>query len=336
MVINFLRDLKSYFRLKKLEKNYSRAFFIENKFIFKYLHYYINLKDSVLISFEKINIDNQSKINLFIFKTNIFRQLVFLTINIRYIYSSTPGLDQTIFQKSKLKNNKYIYIQHSSIGLINAYNHDAFLNFDVVQVINKFQSNDLDIINKRYNKKIKSLKSKYALFSKNFKPLNFNLNILIAPSWNTSFFKNNYHNILFKLLSEKNMRFSIRPHPTSFTKKEVSRLELETIGYKIDDNDEIDFYNFNALISDWSGIFIEFSYFQKKKAFLINSPKKILNKYSKKYNDQSIEEYSRNKIGRVYEENSLKELVDSIASTTNKDLLKDKLEIDNFFKEYFY
>ena len=113
-----------------------------------------------------------------------------------------------------MKNNKYIYIQHSSIGLINAYNHDAFLNFDVVQVINKFQSNDLDIINKRYNKKIKSLKSKYALFSKNFKPLNFNLNILIAPSWNTSFFKNNYHNILFKLLSEKNMRFSIRPHPT--------------------------------------------------------------------------------------------------------------------------
>ena len=71
------------------------------------------------------------------------------------------------------------------------------------------------------------------------------------------------------LLSEKNMRFSIRPHPTSFTKKEVSRLELETIGYKIDDNDEIDFYNFNVLISDWSGIFIEFSYFQKNcKEFL--------------------------------------------------------------------
>ena len=105
--------------------------------------------------------------------------MVFLTINVKYIYSSTPGLNQTIFQKSKFFNNKYIYIQHSSIGLINAYNHDAFLNFDVVQVTNKFQLKDLNNINKKYNKKIKILKFKNFLFNKSFKSVNFDLNILI-------------------------------------------------------------------------------------------------------------------------------------------------------------
>jgi hypothetical protein len=336
MVINFLRDFKNYLRLKKLEKNYSRAFFVENKFLYKYLVQYINYKESALISYEKFDISNQGDTNLFIFKTNFFQQLVFLTINIKHIYSSTPGLNQTIFQKSKLYNNKYIYIQHSSIGLINAYNHDAFLNFDVVQVTNKFQLNDLNIINKRYNKKIKVLKSKYSLFNKSFKSVNFDLNILIAPSWNTFFFKNDYHKILFRLLSEKNMRFSIRPHPMSFKKKEVSKLELEAIGYKIDDNDEFDFNNFNTLISDWSGIFIEFSYFLKKKAFLINSPKKILNKYTQKLDDQSIEEFSRHEIGRVYEENSLKEMVENIYSSTDNELLRNKTDIDKFFNKYFY
>ncbi len=336
MVTNFLTDFKNYLRLKKLEKNFSRAFFIENNSLYKYLVQYINYKESALISFEKINTSNQGDTNLFVFKTNFFRQLVFLTINIKYIYSSTPGLNQTIFQKSKLSNNKYIYIQHSSIGLINAYNHDIFLNFDVVQVTNKFQLNDLNNINKRYNKKIKILKSKYSLFNKSFKSINSDLNILIAPSWNTFFFKNNYHKILFKLLSEKNMRFSIRPHPMSFKKKEITKLELESIGYKIDDNNELDFNNFNTLISDWSGIFIEFSYFLRKKPFLINSPKKILNKFTQKLDYQSIEEFSRHEIGRVYEENSLKEMVEDIYHLTDDELLRNKIDIDKFFNKYFY
>ena len=87
MVTNFLTDFKNYLRLKKLEKNFSRAFFIENNSLYKYLVQYINYKESALISFEKINTSNQGDTNLFVFKTNFFRQLVFLTINIKYIYS---------------------------------------------------------------------------------------------------------------------------------------------------------------------------------------------------------------------------------------------------------
>ena len=264
MVINFFKDIKNYISLKLNEKNYSRGFFIENKYLVKYLQPYITSKKSLIVSFENIDAIKNNDQNVFIFSTNFFRQLVFLTLKLKYLYSTTPGLNKTIFQKSKSSNCKYIYIQHSPIGLINAYKPDAFIDFDSVQVINNFQLNDLKIINKTYKKKIKTFKSKYSLFNKFYNLNNNKINILIAPSWNTGFFENNYHKILFKILSNHKANFSIRPHPMSYIKNEISKSKLLSIGYKIDENVDLNFNNFNILISDWSGIFIEFSFFHKK------------------------------------------------------------------------
>ena len=52
---------------------------------------------------------------------------------------------------------KYIYIQHSSVSLNMAYDDNAFINFDAVQVINKFQSKEIDKINILKKKKIKKI-----------------------------------------------------------------------------------------------------------------------------------------------------------------------------------
>ena len=336
MVINFLKDFKSYIKLKRIEKYFSRGFFVENNSLLKYLETYINYKESLIISFENFENKKIKKENIFIFSTNFFRQLVFLTLKLDYLYSTTPGLNQTSFQKTKFSKCKYIYLQHSPIGLIHAYYHDAFINFDVVHVINTFQLKDLITINSIYKKKIKVFKSKYSLLNKTFISNNLKLNILIAPSWNTLFYKNNYHKSLFNLLTKKNINFSIRPHPMSFKKKEISKLELLSVGYKIDENSDFDFNTYNTLISDWSGIFIEFSYFLKKKAFLINTPKKILNKNSKNFNPISFEEFSRNEIANVYDDKYLSQMVEDIINCSNDKMEDDKKEINKYFENYFF
>ena len=109
-----------------------------------------------------------------------------------------------------------------------------------------------------------------------------------------------------------------------------------SVGYKIDENSDFDFNTYNTLISDWSGIFIEFSYFLKKKAFLINAPKKILNKNSKNFNPISFEEFSRNEIANVYDDNCLSQMVDDITNDSNEKMEKDKKEINKFFERYFF
>ena len=84
-------------------------------------------------------LQTRKRIDYLFFKTALFRQLIFETLKLKYLYSSTPGLDDTYFKKSKVYNCKYIYLQHSPVGLINKYQKNAFNNFDVVQVINSFQ-----------------------------------------------------------------------------------------------------------------------------------------------------------------------------------------------------
>ena len=105
--------------------------------------------------------------------------IFFLLLKIRYCYSSTPDIDNSAFQRSIFKKTKYIYIQHSPIGLNKMYRDNAFTNFDVVQVINNFQKNDLIDISKIKKKKIKAWRGKYLFLSNDHNhPLKFIKNLV--------------------------------------------------------------------------------------------------------------------------------------------------------------
>ena len=193
---NFLIDLKEY--IKYLFNDDSKiCFFNENKNSFEYLKYYlkkkINKKKILLFTFEKIDFQNYNTRVLHL-RTNIFRELFFLTCKKKYIYSTTPDLNNSIFKKTKFFKTKYIYLQHSSISLIKGYRNTAFKNFDAIQVINKFQYNEVKFIEKKFQKRIKIFKSKYR-FLENLSNINSSINskqkydVMIAPTWGTNFFQ---------------------------------------------------------------------------------------------------------------------------------------------------
>ena len=114
---------------------------------------------------------------MFVFKTNLIRELIFLTLKLKFLYSSTPDLNNTIFKRSKFSNCKYIYLQHSPVSLNLIYRENAFDFFDAVQVINNYQLNEMNEI-----KKINSLKlifkSKY-LFVEKQKKIKFKMKRLM-------------------------------------------------------------------------------------------------------------------------------------------------------------
>jgi hypothetical protein len=134
-MINFFKDFYNYIVFLKLSKN-RIAFFIDNQYLVKYLRPYIVkrlYKNPILISFEKFHLDF-GPINLFVFKTTLFRSLIFLTHKLKVLYSTTPGLNKTIFAKSKFVKCKYIYLQHSPISLTLAYPDQYFDEFDAKPV----------------------------------------------------------------------------------------------------------------------------------------------------------------------------------------------------------
>ena len=294
IIINFLKDLILFIEYKFKENRYDKGFFCENEFILNYLRPFIKSKNKrilLIISFEKIEKKFNEKTDIYVFKTNFFRELIFLTLRLKYLYSSTPDLENTIFKKSKFSKCKYIYIQHSPVSLNLIYREDAFDNFHAIQTISKFQNDEIKEIKKRRNLKIKIFKSKYH-FIKDYNIIHEKKNeidLLIAPSWNTNFYKLNCHIILHDYLSKNSIRYKLRPHPMSFKKNEISLSEIKKIGITLDTSKIINFNNIKFLISDWSGIFIEFALITKRKSFLINTPKKRNNLVYEKYINQPIE-----------------------------------------------
>ena len=98
---------------------------------------------------------------------------------------------------------------------------------------------------------------------------------------------------------------------------------------------KINFSQFDLLITDWSGIYIEFAKINKVKSILIQNNEKVLNEKFNEFKNKSIDTYARQKLGKIL---TTKE-VDSIQSVVD-DIFMNEInyvnEINKFFEEYFY
>ena len=326
-MIKFFKDILKLFKYFSYRKKIQYIFFCENKNIYPYLSGYIEnkiqrSKKILIFSFEKIE---TNKNTFFIFlETNIFRQIFFLILKCKFLYSSTPDLNNSLFQKTLFDKTKYIYIQHSNISLINAYNKDAFKFYDVIQVVNTYQLQNVKYLNKIYKSKIRLFKSKYkfleTLNNRNSSQVNQKIDVLIAPSWNTEFYKDNFYLEIIDKLRIKNISYKLRPHYMSFKKKEIDYFQLKKNEINIDENIKVNFDNVKILISDWSGIFIEYLLIKKKRPYLINTKKKILNFEADDRAYDTIEIDERKNLGKLYDKNQ----INSMILDLTKDLIDTK------------
>lgn len=330
-MIKLLKDILSYLRFKFIDTNYSVGFFCENNYIYHYLKPYIELKSKknniLIISFEKLDLYNDKNIKLYFFRSNFFRELFFLSHNLKVLYSSTPDLNNTIFKKSKFSKCKYVYLQHSPVSLTMAYNSNAFDNFDAVQAINTFQYDEMKEIKTIKRLKTKIFKGKYLYLSTHISEIkNYKADVLVAPSWNSKFYDLKCHLKLKELLEKNDISFLLRPHPMSISQKEITFQELDNnkIRYDLSAKAKLNHYRF--LISDWSGIFIEFAIVKNYQAHLINTPKKILNKNYQDFIKKPIEITMRNIFGQSFEVEDLNNLV--------RDIIKKKENYKNLDNDY--
>lgn len=223
-MIFFLKDLVTLIKLKRSEYRFKRIFFFENKFIEPHILPFVkknkNSKKSCIISFYKINKQNLNDFEVFHFNSYFFLTIAFFFLKTSYVYSSTPDLNNTAFIKSIYKKIKYIYLQHSPVSLTMIYNEKAFHHFDVVQVINNFQYNEIKEINNRFFLSIKPWKIKYYFWEKKIiKKINSKEKILIAPTWGTDFYKKNLHHKIIDNIKLNDFDIFFRPHLMSIKKK---------------------------------------------------------------------------------------------------------------------
>ena len=334
--MDFIIDLLNFLKFKKKEKKFRFIFFCENPYTYEFLKSYIykkqNRKKCAILTFFKLEDKLIEKQNIIFLKTKIFKQIFFQTNKIPFFISSTPDLDNSIFLRSKFKNTKYIYIQHSPASLTMIYKEKAFNNFDAIQTINKSQYNEIYKINNFFKKKIKPFKSKY-LINKNKLILKKPKTILVAPTWGTNFFEEDIFSQILMSIKKTNLDFVLRPHPETIRKNPNYFNNLETKKIIISRESKINLEDFSNLITDWSGIYFEFALITKIKPILINANRKMNNKNFMRFKDLPLEIRARKIIAHEIELNNLNLITDKLLI---KNKMQEKKIIEEFLENEFY
>ncbi len=329
-----LNELKRFKSLKQEERKI--VFYSENKnsmFIFESLIdelvnvynydicYVTSNKDEPL--FKTPN----KKIKTFYVGEGIARIKFFLNLQADILIMTMPDLETFHIKRSNMYPVHYVYLFHAMVSTHLVYRKNAFDNFDSILCVGEYQIDEIRSTEKLYNLKSKNLircgyshldnlLKKYPLKIDKIKEIkNSQIQILLAPSWGKDGLFETIIEDVIDILLKNDYKVVLRPHPMSL---KLSQKKMKSIEKNFSSNNnfklEIDFPNFDSflvsdiMISDWSGVALEFAFAFEKPILYIDVPKKINNINFQDIPEIPIEISIRDKIGKVISSSNIDQI----------------------------
>jgi len=327
---NDLNDLKKFEKLSDLER--SIVFYAEN--IASMNHF----KPLILELTEKMNLQicyvtsvkddpilssKNQRILPFYIGYGAARSKFFLFLKAKILVMDMPDLDTLHIKRSIKYPVHYIYIFHSMFSVHSYLKKGAIDNYDTIFCVGQHHVDEI-----REIEKVCGLKPKILINygfgrldtllqeKENFKKKsNLKDLILITPTYGDNNLLEKCGIKLIDILLKSNFKVMLRPHmrtlrdstklinsiKENFGKNPDFILEKGVIPYDL-------FHNSRCLISDWSGISLEYAFTYERPVLFIDVPEKILNVLLKDISLEPIEIAIRNKIGHVISLNNLEKI----------------------------
>ena len=330
------------------------VFYSEGKIYLKYSYLLIEFLSKIypnqilyVSSDKEDRFENPNIKNLYVGKKFLL-QYFFFKIKAQYLFMTTTDLGNNILKKTK-NVDKYIYYFHAPVSTTKVYTSKAFDNYDVILCNGDYQVHEIRKREDLKNLKKKQLfKSGYFYFDYLKRNLNLNNNnseILVAPSWNyneKNFINENFEEII-EVLLRKNYKVRFRPHPehikrsTIFLNRIKKRFKLRNFVFDLDIENIKSMEQAQCLVTDNSGIAIEFTLILKKPVLYFKSLKKIHNEEIRDYNDLfNLEDDVEKKFGYKFDHGDI-EKIDLLINNAIKKFNKNNFEkIDEFLDKNFY
>ena len=339
-----LRKIKPKFLFYSENKNYQMfSYLLIEALVKKYPKevYYVSSNTD-----DKIK--NPDVKNIFIGK-GLLMNVFFLIIRAQNLFLTLTDLDNHAVKKTK-NIDKYIYYFHGAVSTTKVYTATAFDNYDIIFCNGDYH---LDEIRKRESikkiKKKKLIKTGYFYFDYLNDKISTEIQpseILIAPSWNynqKNFINENLEEIIQSVLN-KGFTVKFRPHPESFKRSMIIinnlKNKFSNEKFILDETSENinSMENAKCLITDSSGIAIEFILLFKRPVLYFEDNEKIHNTEFEDYNDLiTMDQKVKETFGYTFKKDNIKDLDllinKSILEFKNKDI-KIKEFIDNNFYNY--
>ena len=344
-------DWKELKRFEKLDKkDRSIVFYLENEYYFIYFQpivekltqkYDIKICYITSSKTDPMLTCKDKNILPFYIGNGIARSNFFINLKATIIVMTMPDLETFHIKRSKVYPVHYVYIFHSLNSTQRAYTNTAFDNFDTIFCTGNYQIIEIQERERKFNLGEKKLvKHGYGRLDSLInearstdirKSTSNNKVVLIAPSWGANGLIESKGQEIISILLDSGFYVILRPHPMTMkkSKKVIQKIEKEfkdNLNFKLetDIRNTESFFLCDYMISDWSGVAIEYAFAFEKPILYVDTPQKINNPECDQINLVPLEEKIRSQIGEVV---SLSEL-SLIPSKINQ-----FLQSQNKFKE---
>ena len=260
---------------------------------------------------------------------------LFMKIEADIVVMTTPDLQKYYLKRSLVRKDvEYIYLDHGMTSVNLTLRTGALDYFDTIFANGPEQVKEIREIEELRQTKRKNiievgfpfmdnLIEKYE--NNNYKNNSNKKTILIAPSHQEdNILESCIDEILEKLIYTNEYKIIVRPHP-QFIQRNKEKIDelLEKYKDKFSDDFyfELDFssnetiYLSDLVITDWSGIGLEYSLSTAKPTLYINTKMKVINKDYQKIETKPLDISIRNKIGKAIEKeeiSNIKEIIDKL------------------------
>jgi YidC/Oxa1 family membrane protein insertase len=262
------------------------------------------------------------------FYINKLIPFIFPFINTKVLVMTMADLDKFHVKRSINKVN-HIYMFHSTQSVHVQYNKGAFDCYDTIFCVGPHHVEEIRKTEEIYNLPpkllinvgyswLEDIEKKYQ--KSLLKRINSKMKILIAPTWSEGNILETCIETIIEKLLPLPYEIIVRPHP-EFIKRQGERIKEIKDKYKnhanlfmeTESSNSTNILESNILITDWSGIAIEYAWGMFKPVIYIDTPKKIHN-----------QDYE--KIGIVPLEDQIRELNGIVLKTSNCDSINVEIE----------
>jgi len=332
---NNLKAFKALIAFKKLNTESRKIVFYAEDI--QSQNYFLGLVKELLVHFDEeicyltsdpvdtifLTEKNYKKLNVFYIGDGIIRTWLFSSLEADLMIMTMPDIETFHIKRSKVYNVHYLYIFHALVSTHSNYRLGAFNSYDTIFCTGKQQMLE-----------IRKTEDEYGLNKKNlhkdgYRPLEYLINeshaytknsikktsVLIAPSWGSNNILELCIENLLDVLLKSDMKITLRPHPMTIRNNFKQLKELEKKYQNKENlciqtnvaNRDILFHS-DILITDWSGIGMEYGLGLQKPVIYIDTPKKNNNPEFNKINLIPIEVKIRSEIGSILKINEIKNI----------------------------
>ncbi len=269
------------------------------------------------------------------------------------VVMTTPDLDNFYIKRSLMKKDiEYIFVPHDPSSMHMSFREHSLDNFDTVFCTGPHIAQEVRASEKLYGTKEKTLvefgypliEQLIASYENMPKSESCRRKILIAPSWQEDNLLDSCIETLIDSVWGDENKIIVRPHP-EYMKRYKEKMMLlvdkykdkigEGLEFELDFSSNTSVYSSDILITDWSGVGIEFGFATLKPVVFVNTKMKMENENYENINIEPQEIRLRNVLGVALDKEELAEkFADTVNSLLSDNSFKEKIEKQR--ESYFY